>query len=146
MNSNTGIHAFVATPEEGERLGMAGLLKVSTAQTGGAFEVVLLDAPRGPLPHVHHDHDECFYIIEGVYTFVLGREELEAGAGSVVFVPRGTRHVFKPSPGARLIGFSIPGGLLEGFFRELLDGLAAGRPEPELRAELAGKYDSWPAE
>jgi mannose-6-phosphate isomerase-like protein (cupin superfamily) len=146
MSSNAGIHAFVAAPDEGERLGMAGLLKVSTTQTGGAFEVFELDAPRGPLPHVHHDREECFYIIEGLFTFVLGREEVEVPAGSVVFVPRGTRHGFKPGQGARALVFSIPGGLLEGFFRELLEGLGAGRPEAELRAELAGKYDSWPAE
>jgi mannose-6-phosphate isomerase-like protein (cupin superfamily) len=146
MSSNTGIHAFVVAPDEGERLGIAGLLKVSTAQAGGAFEVFMLDAPRGPLPHVHHDHEECFYIIEGVFTFVLGREEVEVPAGSVVFIPRGTRHAFRPGQGARGLAFSIPGGLLEGFFRELLEGLGAGRPETELRAELAGKYDAWPAE
>ena len=40
--------------------------------------------------------------------------------------------------------FVIPANL-EGFFRELLgEGLAAGRSEADLRAELAGKYDSYP--
>jgi hypothetical protein len=39
--------------------------------------------------------------------------------------------------------FIIPGGL-EGFFRELGAGLAAGRPSAQIRAELAGKYDSFP--
>lgn len=146
MGSNIGIHAVVSGPEEGERLGMAGRLRVSTAQTGGALEVVELDSARGPLPHIHHDHEECFYIIEGSFTFVLGHEKRVASAGSVVFVPRGTRHAFTPGPGARALTFSIPGGLLEGFFRELLEGLQAGRPEAELRAELAGSYDAWPAE
>ena len=145
MNSNVRSHAFVSAPGEGERLGTAGRLKVSTAQAGGAFEVIELDAPMGPLPHIHHDHEECFYIIEGSFTFVLGTQEIGAPAGSVVFVPRGTRHAFRPGPGARALVFPIPGGLLEGFFRELLEGLQAGRPEAELRAELAGKYDSWPA-
>jgi len=145
MNSNVDNHAVLSKPGDGERLGIAGWLKVSTAQTGGAFEVIELDASGGPLPHVHHNHEECFYVIEGVFTFMLGTEEMEAPAGSVVFVPRGTRHAFKPSEGARALVFSTPGGLLEGFFRELLEGLGAGRPEAELRAALAGKYDAWPA-
>ena len=146
MDSNVGMQAFVAAPGAGERLGMAGLLRVSTAQTGGAFEVVELDSARGPLPHIHHDREECFFVIEGVFTFMLGNEQVVAPAGSVVFVPRGTRHAFTPTQGARALAFSIPGGLLEDFFRELLAGLQAGRPEAELRAELAGKYDAWPAE
>src|SRR5512143_529996 len=146
MDSDVGMHAFVAAPGEGKRLGMAGWLRVSTAQTGGALEVIELDSTNGPLPHIHHDREECFYVIEGLFTFVLGKGEIDAPAGSVVFVPRGTRHAFRPRPGARALAFSIPGGLLEGFFRELLEGLEAGRPEAELRAALAGKYDSWPAE
>jgi hypothetical protein len=40
--------------------------------------------------------------------------------------------------------FIIPGGL-EGFFRELGAGLEAGKPSAEIRAGLAGKYDSFPA-
>ncbi len=145
MNSNDGGHAFVSAPGDGERLGVGGLLKVSTAQTSGAFEVIELDESKGPLPHIHRDRDECFYVIEGRFTFVLGTQELAAPAGSVVFVPRGTRHAFRPSQGARALVFSIPGGLLEGFFRELSEGFRAGRPEAELRAALAGKYDTWPA-
>ena len=146
MDSHVDVHAFVAAPGEGERLGMAGLLRVSTAKTGGALEVVELDSARGPLPHIHHDREEFVYVIEGLFTFVLGTEEKVAPAGSIVFVPRGTPHAFTPGQRARALAFSIPGGLLEDFFGELLAGLEAGRPEAELRAELAGKYDAWPAE
>ncbi len=145
MNSDVGMQALVIAPGEGERLGIAGRLKLSTAQAGGALEVIELDGAKGPLPHIHRNHEECFYVIEGLFKFLLGTEEIEAPAGSVVFVPRGTRHAFRPSQGARALVFSNPGGLLEGFLRELLDGLRTGRPEAELRAELAGKYDSWPA-
>ncbi len=146
MTANGRSKAFVSAPGEGERLGMAGLLKVSTAQSGGTYEVIELDGPSGPMAHIHHDREECFYIIEGTFTFKLGTQEIEAPAGSVVFVPRGTRHGFRKSPGARALVFASPGGLLEGFFREITEGMQAGRPEPEMRAALAGKYDSWPAE
>ncbi len=145
MNSDMGMQALLIAPGEGERMGIAGRLKLSTARSGGALEVIELDGAKGPLPHIHRDHEECFYVLEGLFTFVLGAEEIRAPAGSVVFVPRGTRHCFRPGEGARALVVTVPGGLLEGFFRELLEGLRAGRPEAELRAELAGKYDSWPA-
>lgn len=143
MSSNTGNHAFRCAPGDGQMLSMIGLLKVSSAQTGGAFEVIEYEGPAVPPPHLHRDRDECFCITEGLFKFVLGTEEVEAPAGSVVFVPRGTRHAFRPSKGARAFLFVIPAGL-EGFFRELGEGLAAGRSSTDLRAALAGKYDSEP--
>ncbi len=44
-----------------------------------------------------------------------------------------------------MLFFVMPAGL-EGFFKEMGEGFAAGRSEPDVRAALAGKYDSWPAE
>jgi mannose-6-phosphate isomerase-like protein (cupin superfamily) len=122
---------------------MIGRLKVSSARTGGTFEVIEYEGPAVPPPHVHRERDECFCIIEGHFTFVLGTEEVTAPANSVVFIPRGTRHAFKPSQGARALLFIIPAGL-EGFFRELGEGIKAGRSAADLRAALAGKYDSQP--
>ena len=148
MNSKSENHGFVSEARDGQTLPRVGRVKVSSAETNGAFEVIELTPGRkdGPPAHIHHEHDECFYIIEGVYKFVLGTEEMEAQAGSVVFVPRGTRHSFMQSEGGRALVFAIPGGLLEGFFRELGAGLAAGRSSTALRAELADKYDSEPLE
>ncbi len=144
MNPNVASSAFRSAPGEGQMLVPGAQLRVSSAQTGATLEVLELSGYGSPPPHVHRDHEECFYIIEGVFTFTLGTEELEAPAGSIVFVPRGTRHAFKHSEGARALVFVIPFGL-EGFFRELGEGLAAGRSEADVRAALAGKYDSWPA-
>lgn len=145
MNSNDVNHAVRSAPGEGQLLPVPMLLKLSSAQTRGSLEVIELVGPGVPTPHVHREHDECFYIIEGLFTFTLGQEEMEAPAGSIVFVPRGTRHGFKHSDGARALVFVIPAAL-EGFFRELGEGLAAGRSEAELRSALAGKFDSWPTE
>src|SRR5947209_15259305 len=41
-----------------------------------------------------------FYILDGDFSFTLGTDELDVGAGSLVFIPRGTRHGFKAGPGA----------------------------------------------
>ncbi len=135
---------FLSKSGEGEILVKSGMkLKIGSAQTGGTLEVAEISGSATPPPHVHQKHDECFYVIEGTFTFTLGTEVVEAPADSVVFVPQGTPHAFTHSEGARALVFVVPANL-EGFFRELGEGLAAGRPEATLRAELAGKYDAWP--
>jgi mannose-6-phosphate isomerase-like protein (cupin superfamily) len=95
-------HPFLSKSGEGPILVMSGLrLKVRSAQTDGAFEVVELQGLGSPPAHVHQNYDECFYIIKGTYTFTLATEEVEAPADALVFVPRGTPHAFKHSEGAR---------------------------------------------
>ncbi|MGE5139238.1 MAG: cupin domain-containing protein [Rudaea sp.] len=147
---NTGVvpQRLVSKPGEGQPLPAVGRVRVSSADTRGEFEVIELGTPPGgggPPPHIHREHDECFYIMEGSYTFLVGNQEVEAQAGSVVFIPRGMRHGFKAADRSRALGFIIPAGM-EGFFRELGAGMIAGRPDAELRAELEAKYDSHPAE
>ena len=134
---------FVVLPGDGQSMPFIGTAKATGAQTGGSFELIEYSGPAAPPPHVHREHDEGFFILGGSFTFALGSQEFEAPQGSFVFVPRGTRHGFVPTPGARALLFIVPSGL-EGFFRELGEGLAAGRPAAEVRASLAGRYDSEP--
>jgi quercetin dioxygenase-like cupin family protein len=105
--------------------------------------VIEYSGPATPPPHVHRDHDEAFYIVEGSFRFTLGQDTVEALQGALVLVPRGTRHGFSVEPGSRAMLFTIPAGLA-GFFRELSAGLSAGKSSGEIRAALAGKYDSFP--
>lgn len=136
-------HALVVGTEGGQPLPFIGRLLASAAQTAGAFEVIEYQGPAVPPPHVHRDHDEAFYILEGRFRFILGRDDVEAPTGALVFVPRGTRHGFSVEPGSRALLFTIPAGLA-GFFRELGTALAEGRSSEDVRAALAGKYDSFP--
>jgi mannose-6-phosphate isomerase-like protein (cupin superfamily) len=149
MTVEDGGGGHVAAQGEGRDLAVVGTLQVSAQQSGGALEVILLHpgrgVPAGPPPHVHHQRDELFYIIKGRFTFVLGTREFEVEQGGTVFVPRGTRHGFKAQPESQALLIIAPAGL-EGFFTELGDGLAAGRSNEEIRAALAGKYDSTPSD
>ncbi len=144
MKTNINTRVVYTAPGEGQKLPRIGTLKVSSAQTDGMLEVIELDGPTGPSAHIHHKTDECFYVIEGHFTFNVEGERIEAPAGSVVFIPRGTRHAYTHSMGARALGIVMPAGL-EGFLKELGEGIAAGRTQAELRAELASKYDTEPA-
>jgi mannose-6-phosphate isomerase-like protein (cupin superfamily) len=56
-------------------------------------------APPGPprwiAPlHLHHHDDEAWYVVEGALRVKKGDDEVEARAGSAIFVPRGTPHTY----------------------------------------------------
>jgi mannose-6-phosphate isomerase-like protein (cupin superfamily) len=91
----------------------------------------------------HRQHEETFYVLEGEFEFFLGNDPTVAPTGTLIVVPRGTRHNFRGTLGSRLLVVATPGGLA-GFFEELAAGHAAGRPDAEVREALAGKYDSYP--
>jgi quercetin dioxygenase-like cupin family protein len=122
-----------------------GTLKVSAEQSGGSLEVIEGHGPTAPPPHVHSERDEFFCVLEGRLSFTLGTDEFDVEEGGTVFVPRGTRHGFKPEPASRYLLIIAPAGL-EGFFTELGEGLAAGKSSQEIRAALSGKYDSRPTD
>jgi quercetin dioxygenase-like cupin family protein len=136
--------AGVLPPERGRDLQFIGRLRASAVETGGSFEVIEYAGPAVPPPHIHREHDELFYVLEGSFNFVIGDANQEAGVGSLVWVPRGTRHGFQIQPGSKALLIIIPAGL-EGFFEELGKGLTEGKTSDEIRATLAGKYDSIPA-
>jgi len=74
---------------------------------GGAFVIAeWRDAGSPPGPprfiaplHVHHSDDEAWYVLEGALCVRVGDKDVEARAGSAVFVPRGTPHTYwNPAP------------------------------------------------
>lgn len=147
MSTNANASPYAVPPGEGKVLipGRA-LLRISAQQTGDAFEIIELAGPEGdgPPPHIHVDRHELFYVLQGTVEFTVGHDTISAEAGSLVFVPRNTRHGFKLGSDCRLLGLVAPAGL-EGFFRELGAGMAAGKSHVEIRQALEAKYDSHPA-
>ena len=122
------------------------LIVAGATETGGAFE--LIQETRlvvgGPAPHLHREHGEGFLVLEGRYRFVRGDEESEVGEGAFVFVPHGTRHTFLTLEApSRVLIVVTPAGL-DGYFREMADGLAAGRAAPAIMLELSARYDTHP--
>jgi mannose-6-phosphate isomerase-like protein (cupin superfamily) len=114
-------------PGEGRRslwvLGELVTYKISSHKTGGAyslFEVASLSS-TGPPPHIHHREDESFYVLEGEYEFLSGREILRAGAGSLLYIPKGILHTHKNigEGVSRMLLTQTPGGLYEHFFGDV---------------------------
>ncbi len=111
-------------------------LKATGDDTNGAYSLVEASGPSFATPHVHHDREEAFYVIEGTVTFLAGAETVSAEAGSYVLVPRETMHAFRCEGDARLLICHSPGGF-ERFFREASAQIAAGTFDLEARNQLA---------
>lgn len=91
---------FVRAEEAGKAIWFLGSLttiKADGSQTGSAYELLeMIVAPgREPPPHIHHEQDEAFYILEGAMTIMCGDRTWTAAAGSLVFLPKGIKHTFK---------------------------------------------------
>jgi hypothetical protein len=77
---------------------------------------------------VHHREDEAWYVLDGLMTFSVANEVLEAPAGTFVHAPRGLPHTFTvDSQPTRVLVFGSPRGF-EHFAEEL--GIPALGPEP----------------
>ena len=67
---------------------------------------------RGPDPHVHHEHVDAFYVVEGELVFGLGPdvEAAWAPAGTFVLVPPDVVHTFgnESDARARYLNFHAP--------------------------------------
>lgn len=60
-------------------------------------------------PHIHRDDDELHYLLEGSATYTVGEQTLEAGPGSLVFLPKQVAHALTIGPsGARWLWLARP--------------------------------------
>ena len=125
--SNTSSNAVHIGLAEGRAVRMPGTtlvtLKVSSEQTGGAYSLfeVLVAPGGGEGPHVQHREDECFYVLKGRFEFVIEGSKVEAGPGSLIYVPKGNLHTFEnvgETTGKMLVS-QTPGGVCEGFVEEV---------------------------
>src|SRR5215207_147143 len=93
----------VIEPDAGERLAFLGASTMRLKLDGGSegalafYEYVSEPGVIGPLQHIHHAHDETFYVVAGTYEFTLGRELIVMQPGGFLSVPRGTPHTFRRS-------------------------------------------------
>jgi mannose-6-phosphate isomerase-like protein (cupin superfamily) len=74
---------------------MAGEPQNLEAATGKSF-VLREWAGSGPAElHIHHEDDEAWHVLSGVLRFRFADSEVDATAGSTVFVPAGVAHTFE---------------------------------------------------
>jgi mannose-6-phosphate isomerase-like protein (cupin superfamily) len=97
---------------------------------------------RGPGPHIHRRHSDCFYVLEGRLSFELaGGEPFALEAGGLVAIPPEVVHTFgnEGPDEARFLNLHAPSC----GFAEYLRRLHAAADEAEERA-VAERFDTFP--
>jgi quercetin dioxygenase-like cupin family protein len=113
---------------------------VTEEESGGSMFALdcLVGAGGGPPPHRHLAEEELFTVTEGSISFTAGEETRTVSAGESVFIPRGTRHLYRNDERerARMIAVYTPAGM-EGWFREVCKPVDdPSRPPPRATDEL----------
>lgn len=116
----SGPHA-ISDAEKGDwlqtRPGERCLIRVSAAETNGAYSVVeIVSSPGDSTPmHVHQNEDEHFVVLEGTARIACGEKTFDAAAGAAVSLPRHIPHAWgNPSDTPlRLLATCTPGGVEE---------------------------------
>ena len=149
MSEQGRVPAVVVGAPDGELISAAGvqhLFKLTGEHTGGRLgleELLLPPLTTGALPHVHHAHDESFYLLSGTMTVATGAGEVVLGPGDLAHAPRGSVHGYHnadPLEPVRALCLYTPAGY-EQYFRDVHDAVAAGEElTAGLLAELRGRY------
>ena len=141
---------LVVEPDGGERLKFLGdstmRLKLAAPSDAIAFyEYVSEPGVAGAPQHIHHGHDETFFVIEGRYEFTIGARCERLGPGAFLSVPRGTPHSFRNTgdTAGRIVGTFSPAAFAN-YFRELaaIIDTTGTVPDHDAWVELYGRYDT----
>jgi hypothetical protein len=128
---------ILAPPLAGNILGSvdASFVIAEWRDAGGPAGPPRLIAPL----HVHHRDDEAWYVLEGTLRVQVGDKEVEARAGSGVFVPRGTPHTYwNPGPDPVRYLLVMPANI----YRLIQEIHALPERTRDAVAALFRKYDS----
>lgn len=142
---------YLLEPDGGERLRFLGdssmRLKHDTGADGpiAFYEYTCGPAAAGAPQHIHHGHDETFYIVDGVFEFAIAADVTLLQPGSFLYVPRGTPHGFRNASDAtgRMVGTFNPARFAH-YFRELAALIAQTDtpPDRDTWATLYSRYDT----
>jgi mannose-6-phosphate isomerase-like protein (cupin superfamily) len=148
MSVSGRVHAVA--PSEGRNVNLGNVhMRVLAAgdATNRGFTLAEFSGGEGPwtVPHLHREFEESFFVLDGDFTFTVGEQQVPAGPGSYVLMPRGTRHdILAGAGGGRLLTLMVPGGLEEMFF-ELADLPADSITDSSVRSAISARHDSVPA-
>ncbi len=70
------------------------------AASGISFDLQEWSGSGPEYLHVHYADDEAWHILEGTLTFRFGDKQVEAPAGTTVFVPAGVPHSYYEAHGS----------------------------------------------
>jgi mannose-6-phosphate isomerase-like protein (cupin superfamily) len=112
--------AYFIRPGEGERIEPCGHRVLAELPHIEALEISYGPDFEGVDSHIHADHTDSFYVLEGELEFLQDGEWHRVGPGTFLSVPPNVEHGFRPcGVDFRLLNFHTPH---VGFIEGLRDG------------------------
>ena len=92
-------------------------------------------------PHIHTEHDETIYVLEGRMGVQLGERTFTATAGTSFTIPVDVPHAIWNESGARVrfLNVIVAARYLE-YFREMAAAATASLPPPDVIARVMGRF------
>ena len=119
-------------------------VKVSSADTGGAFALMEdnLKVEFALGLHLHRQHAETFYILDGEVNFWIDGDWMTAAAGACIHIPPGIPHAVDLPPGraGRMLMIIQPSGF-DQYLAELKSMTDEQLADEKLMGQLDVKYD-----
>ncbi len=115
---------------------------------GAGYALLEWEAPPGaasPPVHIHRRTDEGFYVLSGIFRFLVDGRSTDLDSGSHVLVHKGLPHTFwniGSEPARCLIVLTPPE--FAAYFRDLAEGLSSAPSDEEamqVRQALSALYD-----
>jgi quercetin dioxygenase-like cupin family protein len=139
--------ANIVLPGEGRVIEVGPLrltVKESGERTRGTLALVELSAVsafHSPPPHVHREHEEGFYVLDGELELMAGTETIRAKPGTFVMVPIGVPHTFgnATSEPVRFLCTLSPDHYVH-YLEEVAPLFAAGAPDPKAVGAIMARY------
>ena len=137
--------AIVVRASDARRLSLGSMelaFHAGDDESEGAYALAFVTAgpsEPGTTPHVHREHDDVTFVIEGALTFDVAGETFEAPARTLVIVPRGLSHRWwnAREENATFLNIHVPGF----GFETLVHGLVGASREG--MAELGARHDTF---
>ncbi len=103
-----GEHHFELTKVNHIKGGPDYSTAVGACIEGDRMMVALMRMPAGTGAEPHsHPNEQWIFILEGTFRANVGGEDIEAKAGSVIYIPANTMHSGKASPEADVLFFTV---------------------------------------
>lgn len=119
---------IILKPDEGRRYHLGtikAVFKADETETDEQYAVSewwLEPQSEGPGAHRHEYNDEIYYVIEGVCSFLIGEEWVDAPKGTFLKIPATIKHDIANHSQERagVLNFFVPGGF-ERFMPEIVN-------------------------
>jgi quercetin dioxygenase-like cupin family protein len=95
--------------------------------------------------HIHTEHDETIYVLDGQMGVKLGDRTFTATAGSSFTIPVGVPHAIWNESGVRVrfLNVIVAARYLD-YFREMAAAATTSLPPPDVIAKVMGRYGLQP--